>query len=106
MHAVSSATSPLKPALVYHPGGGQHTSAIDVEVWNIPEESIGGLLKVVPPPLGFGTVWLESGETVYGFVAEGWAADPQLCGVEGLESVNITSFGGWRNFMKSKSTTQ
>jgi len=49
-------TTPPKPGLVYSPGlGGQ---GIEVEVWAMPEETIGGFLNAIPPPLALGTVRL------------------------------------------------
>lgn len=101
MHALSDASTPLKPGLVLHPHSPPGTGAIDVEVWDIPEGEIGGILKMIPPPLGLGTVWLEGGEKVHGFVAEGWAADPNLARMMGVESEDITSYGGWMKFTMS-----
>jgi allophanate hydrolase len=44
----------------------------------------------VPPPLAIGTVDLETGEAVKGFVAEPRA----IAGAR-----DISSFGGWRAFV-------
>ncbi|MGH8701750.1 MAG: allophanate hydrolase-related protein, partial [Burkholderiales bacterium] len=46
-----------------------------------------------PPPLGIGTIELESGEPVKGFLCEPYA-------VEGLP--DITSYGGWRRYASSQ----
>lgn len=102
MYALSDASTPLKPGLVLHPGSPAGTAAIDVEVWDVAEKEIGSILKAVPPPLGLGTIWLEDGEKVHGFVAEGWAADPKLARAMGVESEDITSSGGWKQFMMSR----
>ena len=59
------------------------------EVWALPAAAIGPLLATIPPPLGFGTVQLETGPCL-GFLAE-------AANVEGQEE--ITSYGGWRAFI-------
>jgi allophanate hydrolase len=56
------------------------------EVWALPTAAIGALLAMVPPPLGFGTVALETGPCL-GFLAE-------AAGVVGQP--DITAKGGWR----------
>ena len=46
-------TAPPKPGLVYAPGfGGQ---GIEVEVWAMPEDTVGSFLNSIPPPLSLGT---------------------------------------------------
>ncbi len=74
-----------RPGLVRAPNGG----AIAGEVWALPTASIGALLAQVPPPLGFGTVLLETGPCL-GFLAEseGVAGQP-----------DITATGGWRAYL-------
>jgi allophanate hydrolase len=67
-------------------------AAIAGEVWALPTASIGALLAMVPPPLGFGTVTLEDGPCL-GFLAEAFA-------VEGTP--DITAHGGWRAWLKAK----
>lgn len=98
MYALSAGDLPTKPAMIFHPNGGINTGAITVEVWDIPDDSIGSLLQKVPAPLSFGTVHLEDGSTVYGFTAEGWAADPSSAAIMGLSIEDITQFGGWREW--------
>ena len=46
----------------------------------------------IPAPLGIGTILLEDGETVKGFICEEYAT---------AGAQDITRFGGWRNFLKS-----
>jgi len=77
-------TEPAKPGLVRQTGGG---SSIEVEVWEMPKESFGSFVALIPAPLGIGKVELEDGMTVPGFVCESYA-------VEGAE--DITSLGSWR----------
>jgi allophanate hydrolase len=82
-------TTPPKPGLVRVNRGG---AAIEVEVWELPADAYGRFVAAIPSPLGIGTLTLEDGGTVQGFLCE-------ACAVEGAR--NITSFGGWKPFLKS-----
>lgn len=99
MYVLKAPNKPTKPGLVLQPGT-PGTASLPVEVWNIPEASLGSLLSFVPSPLGFGTVLLADGKEVYGFTCEGWAADPGAAREMGLESEDITSYGGWASYAK------
>lgn len=80
-------TIPAKPGLVFDPkvsGPG-----IEVEVWAMPEDTVGSFLAGIPSPLGLGTLQLEDGSTVKGFICE-------PVGIEGAEE--ITHLGGWRAY--------
>lgn len=81
-------TQPPKPGLVFN--GGAPGQAIDVEVWAVPLAAFGSFVVEVPPPLAIGTVTLEDGTRVKGFVCESYA-------VQGAE--DISSFGGWRKYL-------
>ena len=84
-------TSPPKPGLVREPG--YEGPGIDVEVWPVPADRFGSFVAAVPPPLAIGSVQLESGAWVKGFVCEPAA----LAGAR-----EITSFGGWRNYLAQR----
>jgi allophanate hydrolase len=64
--------------------------SVEVELWGISPEAFGAFTAEVPPPLAIGTVTLADGRQVKGFVCEGWA-------LQGAR--DISSFGGWRNFV-------
>jgi allophanate hydrolase len=82
-------TTPPKPGLVYEPGfGGQ---GIEVEVWAMPEDTVGSFLNAIPPPLSLGTLRLADGSTVKGFLCE-------PSGVAGAQE--ITHLGGWRKYIQ------
>jgi len=49
--------------------------AIEVEVWEIGEREFGRFVDEVPPPLAIGTVCLDGGAEVAGFVCEPHALD-------------------------------
>jgi len=88
-------TSPEKPGLVRDiefSGSG-----IELEVWAMPTKNLGSFVAEVPAPLGIGTVEIENGGLVKGFICEPSA----LTG-----AFEITDFGGWRNYRLSKSGQQ
>lgn len=66
------------------PGAG---APIELEIWRLPHAAVGALLAKIPAPLGLGTVELEDGSTVKGFVCEQWLA---------ATARDITELGGWR----------
>ncbi len=89
LYAMAEA-SPPKPALVHAADGG---AAIAVEVYELEMAAFGSFVAEVPPPLAIGTVHLETGEAVKGFVAEPRAI---------VGAREITGFGGWRAFMAAQ----
>jgi allophanate hydrolase len=80
-----------RPGLVREAGDG-HGACIAVEVWEMTAAAFGSFVAQIPAPLGIGTLTLEDGEQVKGFLCEGYA-------VAGRK--DITSFGGWRGYMNS-----
>ena len=83
-------TVPPKPGLVHVAAGG---AAIELEVWELDAEAFGTFVAEVPAPLAIGTVEIEGGESVKGFVCEPRA-------LEG--ATDITHFGGWRAYRASQ----
>ncbi len=81
-------TTPPKPGLIRSEDG----ASIIVELWDIPVDQFGSFVALVPAPLGIGTLTLEDGREVKGFICEGAA-------VEGAK--DITELGGWRAFIES-----
>jgi allophanate hydrolase len=81
-------TTPPKPGLL-RTGAG---AAIEVEVWSMPVERFGTFVAAIPAPLGIGTVELDDGTRVLGFLCESYA-------LEGAR--DISGFGGWRNYLAS-----
>jgi allophanate hydrolase len=83
-----AASKPPKPGLLrvkQHAG-----SAIAVEVYALSESAFGRFVAAVPPPLSIGTLELDDGAGVKGFLVEAEA-------VAGAR--DISDFGGWRAFM-------
>ncbi len=91
LYALPNST-PAKPALVYSPGTGG--AMIVVEVWAVPEDTIGSFLQGIPAPLCLGTVRLVSGQQVKGFLCEPY-------GLNG--ATEITEYGGWEAYLSSRS---
>jgi len=84
---------PFRPGLVRDDTG----SAIALEVWALPASRFGDFMRGVPRPLGIGTLTLETGQEVKGFICE-------PAGTRGAE--DVTAFGGWRAYLDSLSTSQ
>ena len=82
-------TTPPKPGLVR----GATGAPIEVELWDVPVSQFGSFVAEIPAPLGIGTLQLEDGRSVKGFICE-----PQ--GLEGGR--DITEFGGWRAFLAAQ----
>jgi allophanate hydrolase len=83
-------TTPPKPGLAREPGYAG--PGIEIELWSMPVDRFGSFVAAVPPPLAIGSVRLDSGEWVKGFVCE-------PAGLAGAEE--ITPFGGWRAYLAS-----
>jgi allophanate hydrolase len=87
-------TTPPKPGLI-RVGQGEAGASIEVETYALSPEAFGRLVAQIPSPLGIGTVILEDGEQVRGF----------LCEPAGLQgAAEITSFGGWRAYLQNRKT--
>ncbi len=87
LYALPDAT-PARPGLLRVARG--QGAAIAVEIWALPAAAFGRFVAAVPPPLSIGTLELDDGSTVKGFLVEAEA-------VAGAR--DISSFGGWRAFM-------
>lgn len=83
--------TPRKPGLLEVAEGEGH--AIEAEVWALSAESFGRFVARIPSPLCIGTVRLGDGSGVKGFVVGGES-------VRGAR--DISSFGGWRNYIASE----
>jgi hypothetical protein len=78
------------PAMVRVATGGV---AVAVEVWSVPAAGVATILLQEPPGLCIGKVKLADGSVILGVLGE-----PILC--EGKKE--ITTFGGWRNYVAGK----
>ncbi|SOC84857.1 allophanate hydrolase [Ensifer adhaerens] len=80
---------PKRPGLVRSDDG----SSIALEVWAIPLARFGEFMQGIPSPLGIGTIQLDGGSTVKGFICE-------AAGIAGAE--DITDLGGWRAYLERR----
>jgi len=91
LYAMSQQETP-KPALLHCGPGG---SAIELEVYELSTTAFGSFVAEVPAPLAIGSVTLENGAIVRGFVAEPRALDG---------AIDITAHGGWRAYLAQRSS--
>ena len=78
-------TKPAKPGLARDPQG----SRIEVEIWKMPLSNVGAFLSTIASPLGLGSVEMEDGRWVKGFICEPY-------GLVGAR--DVTAWGGWRAY--------
>lgn len=64
--------------------------AIELEVWEMSAAAFGTFVAGIPAPLGIGTIELESGDRVQGFVCENYATQ---------RAEDITHHGSWRRYL-------
>lgn len=83
-------TKPAKPGLLRVEE--RTGSSIEVEVWGMTTAAFGSFVAEVPPPMAIGTIKLEDGSQVKGFLCEPY-------GMSG--AVDISHHGGWRAFRRS-----
>jgi allophanate hydrolase len=79
-------TTPPKPGLVRDGGAG----AIELEIWELEPADFAKFVANIPAPLGVGTLLLDDGSSVQGFLCESYA-------VAGAQ--DITALGGWRAYV-------
>jgi allophanate hydrolase len=89
LYALLGGTIP-KPGLARQADGQGY--AIELEVWELPAAGFGRFVDQIPSPLGIGTVVLEDGEAVRGFLCEPFALEA---------APEISQFGGWRAYLAS-----
>ena len=83
-------TQPPKPGL--RRVAEKLSGGIEIEVWSLDEAAFGSFVAEIPSPLGIGTLELEDGSSVKGFLCEPIA-------LEGAQ--DITNFGGWRAYRQA-----
>jgi allophanate hydrolase len=69
--------------------------AIEIEVWAIPLEHYGSFVAGIPAPLGIGMLETEAGDWIQGFACDDYAL---------ADARNISTFGGWRAYLKEQGT--
>lgn len=84
---------PYRPGMV-RVNKNEQGAAIEVEVWELPVQEFGSFVTSIPAPLGIGTITLAGGDTAQGFVCERYAVE---------DAIDISRFGGWRNYVQQSS---
>ena len=77
---------PARPGLIRVEDG----FSIDVEVWALPLHYFGTFILSVPQPLSIGTLKLDDGSCVKGFMCEKWATET---------AEDVSHFGSWRKYL-------
>jgi len=67
-------------------------SAIEIEIWAIPNTEFGSFVANIPTPLGIGKVETADGRWLPGFICEAYAV---------ANAQEITELGSWRQFVKT-----
>ncbi|WP_210481495.1 hypothetical protein [Naasia sp. SYSU D00948] len=83
-------TTPPKPGVVRVPEDG---AALELELWRLSAAAFGDFVAALPSPMAIGSVLLDDGSEVRGFLVEPFAVD-------GAE--DITRYGGWRAFRAAR----
>lgn len=75
-------------------------ASIAMELWDLPSENFGAFLSLIPPFLGLGSVELQEGAYVHGFICEAWVMEAAERG--DLRCKEITQYGGWLQYMEDQ----
>jgi allophanate hydrolase len=89
LYALNEST-PAKPGLIRNANAAGN---IEVEIWELPVTGFGSFVSEIPAPLGIGTITLEDGSLVKGFLCEPYALET---------ATDITHFGGWRAYWATR----
>ncbi len=87
-------TMPPKPGLMRVERGAG--ARITLEIWALTADGFGQFVNNIPPPMAIGTLRLDDGSEVKGFLAEPAAFDGAR---------DISEFGGWRAFIQQAKAT-
>ena len=81
--------NPIRPGLLR--SSSQDGNAINLEIWRIPKKNFGKFIEYVQPPLSIGSVELDNGKWIKGF----------LCEISGtINAKDISNIGDWRDYIK------
>lgn len=78
---------PVRPGLIKDPKKG---GSIEVQVWKVPANKLGGFINQIGAPLTFGKINLENGEVVTSFLCESYALE---------KAKEITHLQTWENYL-------
>ena len=81
--------NPIRPGLLR--SVNKEDNAINLEIWSIPKKNFGKFIEYVQPPLSIGSVELEDGKWIKGFLCENRGT---------VNAKNISKIGDWRVYIK------
>lgn len=88
-------TTPPKPGLLRVAAGAGMTIAC--EIWALSAAAFGRFVAAIPPPLSVGTLTLDDGRDVKGFLVEAGAV---------AGAPDISAFGDWRAFVAAQAASR
>ncbi len=68
----------------------KHVNNIELEIWALPKTNFGDFISKIPEPLSIGTIELEDGTSVKGFLCESYVTE---------RAKDITELGDWRIYL-------
>ena len=81
--------NPVRPGLLR--SLNQSGNAINLEIWRMPKKNFGEFIEYIQPPLSIGSIELEDGKWIKGF----------LCEKSGtVDAKDISKIGDWREYIK------
>ena len=82
--------NPIRPGLLR--SFNQDGNAINLEIWSVPKKNFGKFIEYVQAPLSIGSVELEDGKWIKGFLCETYGT---------INAKNISHIGDWREYIKA-----
>lgn len=80
--------APPRPGMVR--SVDKHVNNIELEIWALPKTNFGDFISKIPEPLSIGTIELEDGTSVKGFLCESYVTE---------RAKDITELGDWRIYL-------
>jgi allophanate hydrolase len=82
--------NPVRPGLLR--SSNEAGNAINLEIWRMPKKNFGKFIEYIQPPLCIGSIELENGKWIKGF----------LCEKSGTaDAKDISKIGDWREYINS-----
>lgn len=77
---------PFRPGMFFD---GNSEFYVGLEIWSMPIRNFGKFMKLIASPLGIGTIFLEEGKSVHGFLCEPYYTKGEK---------EISKYGSWREY--------